>query len=165
MRLIAVVLLALLLAGCSHGSAASTGTVTAPASTSSTTHNATTSSPRSNAWTSLVSLRQLGRFSTRCGPSTRFSTLYRADPQTADEEVSVLVNGRGALKRTLHPGQTWNGSPLPDLEDRSGDRTGNDHSHRADCPDAMSVRRSPDVRQVRHNPLQLGVLDIVALWL
>jgi hypothetical protein len=96
MKPIPLVLLGVLVAGCSHGSAAS-----------STTQNATTSSPRPNGWTSLVSLRELGQFSTRCVPSKRFSTLYRADPQTADEEVSVSVNGGAALKRTLQPGQTW----------------------------------------------------------
>lgn len=107
MKLIQIALIALV-CGCSHGSAASTVTVTAPPSTLSTTQNAdTTTTGSKTGWTPLVSLRELGQFSTKCVPSKRFSTIYRADPRTATEKVSVSVDSGTASKRTLQPGQTW----------------------------------------------------------
>jgi hypothetical protein len=88
----------LVLAGCSHGSSATTVTVT---------EQRGSDAAQARGWTPLASLRELGQFSTRCVPSKRFTTLYTADPQTATESVSVSTNGGGPSKRTLQPGDTW----------------------------------------------------------
>jgi hypothetical protein len=88
----------LLLAGCSHGSSATTPAVTALGGSDPA---------QADAWTPLVTLRALGRFSTRCVPSRRFSTLYGVDPQSATERVWVSTNGGTRSKRTLQPGDTW----------------------------------------------------------
>jgi hypothetical protein len=98
---------ALVLASCGGGGASSgAGDMDVPRDPGPATR-AHTPDP---AWTPLVTLRQLGRFATRCnagGGAPRFATMYVADPRFADETIA-LWRGRGDVeRRTLDPGERW----------------------------------------------------------
>lgn len=94
-----VVLAMLLFAGCGGGK-----------SSPSPTGSAGTVTAQSAAWRPLITLAELGSFTTRCarrGGQGVFAASFTVNPMTATSTVSMSTNGRRAARRVLQPGQRW----------------------------------------------------------
>ena len=94
-----VVLAMLLFAGCGDGK-----------SSPSSTGSAGTPTVRSAAWRPLITLAELGSFTTRCarrGGQDVFAASFTVNPMTATSTVSMSTNGGRAARRVLQPGQRW----------------------------------------------------------
>jgi len=94
-----VVLAMLVFAGCGGGT-----------SPPSSTGSAGTPTAQSAAWRPLITLAELGSFTTRCGRrggQDVFASSFTVNPMTATSTVSMSTDGGHAARRVLQPGQRW----------------------------------------------------------
>jgi len=102
----AILLALLLLTGCGGGTSASSPTGSAETHAGSSG----TSSEPNPAWKPLITLNELGRFSTRCGrrgDQNVFAVSFTVSQMTATSTVTMSTNGGRGTRRVLQPGQRW----------------------------------------------------------